>query len=411
MGTETDADGELRRAWHEFCDGLNVSGDALLTDAVLADRNERAEAFRYLMQSLALGFLFHVENQMPEHPYLLPYFTPDRKQAGDNADALILGAFIDGSETYRIAGSRGTSTWLAFTVLRPTRPDEPRHPMGAPYNFVLDAPPLLPPDLTVDGDGHVEVVLSPEPQVGNWIPTTPETRHVRIREFFGDWAQEEPSRLRIERVGAPVAPPPLYTPERWTAALEEVGRFTRAATEFWPQLVYGDPVNQMRPRPNIGMSPGESWNGKVDANPGGVNASCHWRVAPDEALVIEWTPTPAFHWLVEVDNVWAATVDYRWRMANLNAKQAAYEPDGSVRMVLSHVDPGVPNWLDLSGWSEGFVNMRMLLSTEVPEFRTRLVKIADLAALLPADAVRTDDEGRRRQLRQRQAGVYARFGV
>ena len=104
-------------------------------------------------------------------------------------------------------------------------------------------------------------------------------------------------------------------------------------------------------------------------------------------------------------------VDYRWRMANLNAKQAAYEPDGSVRMVLSHVDPGVPNWLDLSGWSEGFVNMRMLLSTEVPEFRTRLVKIADLAALLPADAVRTDDEGRRRQLRQRQAGVYARFGV
>lgn len=409
--SSTSADDALRLAWHDFCDELKRSGDHLFHDKVTASPDERAEAFRYLAQSTALGFLFHVENQMPEHPYLLQYFTPDRKQAGDNADSLILGAFIDGSETYRITGDRGTAAWFAVTALRPTRDGEPRHPMGAPYNYVLDAAPLLPPDIDVVGDGTVEIVLSPDEHDGNWIRTTPETRHVRIRQFFGDWVRERPAQLRIDLVGDPVGPPPLLTPDAWTRHLGEVTDFVRASATFWPELVTADPPNVMTARPNIGMSPGESWNGKVDANPGGLNASCHWRLEPHEALVVEWAPTPAHFWFVELDNVWAATMDYRWRLSNLNATQAVYEDDGSVRMVLAHADPGVPNWLDLSGWSEGMLNMRMLLCTEVPDFSSRVVPIVELPSDLPADAKRIDDDGRREQLLQRRAGVLARFGT
>jgi hypothetical protein len=407
----TDADLPLQQSWYEFCEDLKRCGDNLFHDKILATPDERAEAFRYLSQSIALSFLFHVENQTPDHPYLLTYFTPDRKQAGDNADAVIRGAFIDGSQTYRITGTRGSATWLAFTVLRPTRPEEPRHPMGSPYNYVLDAPPLLLPDLEVGDDGRFTVVLSPDPHEGNWIRTTPESRHVRVREFFGDWYREVPAQVRIERVGESVDPPPLLTPQRWAAQLREVSAFLGASSSFWPEIPASEPPNQMIGRPNMGMSPGETWDGKVDANPGGVNASCHWRLQPDEALVVEWTPTPAYHWLIELDNVWLATVDYRWRLSNLNAKQAVYEPDGSVRMVLSHVDPAIPNWLDVSGWSEGWVNMRMLLANEVPEFRCRVVTIADLPSALPADARRIDAAERREQLRQRRDGVYRRFGM
>jgi hypothetical protein len=409
--SQTDADDALRRAWHGFCDELKQSGDELFHEKVSGSRDERAEAFRYLAQSVALGFLFHVENQMPRHPYLLQYFTPDRKQAGDNADSLILGAFIDGSETYRISGERGSATWFAVTALRPTRDGEPRHPMGAPYNLVLDARPLLLPDLEVADDGTVEIILGPDEHDGNWIRTTPETAHVRIRQFFGDWTNERPARLQIERVGEPAAPPPLLTPETWVEHLQDVTSFVRASATFWPELVTADATNVMTPRPNIGMGPGESWSGKVDANPGGVNASCHWRLAQGEALVVEWTPTPAYFWIVELDNVWAATMDYRWRLSNLNATQAVYEDDGSVRMVLSHEDPGVPNWLDLSGWSEGMVNMRMLLCTEVPEFRSRVAPVGELSASLPSDAKRIDGDGRREQLRRRREGVLARFGM
>jgi hypothetical protein len=407
---DTDADDALRDGWHRFCDDLKRCGDDLFHDKVIASRDERAEAFRYLAQSLALGFEFHVENQMPDHPYLMRYFTPARKQAGDNADALILGAFIDGSHTYRIVGDRGSATWLAFTVLRMTHPDEPRHPMGAPYNYVLDAAPLLLPDLHVNWDGSFEVVLSPEPHPGNWIPTTPESKHVRIRQFFGDWELEQPATIRIERIDVSDAPP-LLTPERWLNQLAEVAAFTGASASFWPELAYQLPINTMNAYPNIGMSPGESWQGKVDANPGGVNASCHWRVARDEALVIEWRPTPAYFWLVELDTIWAATVDYRWRLSNLNASQAAYESDGSVRMVLSHIDPGVPNWLDLAGWSEGWINMRMLLCTEAPEFTTTLMRLDEFRDRLPAHANRIDEQGRRHQLERRKAGIDRRFRV
>jgi hypothetical protein len=400
----------LRETWHQFCDDLKRCGDQLFHDKVLATRNERAEAFRYLAQALALGFEFHVENQMPDHPYLMPYFTPARKQAGDNADALILGAFIDGRNTYRVVGNRGSATWIAFTALRPTRPDEPRHPMGAPYNYVLDAAPLLLPDLEVNWDGSFEVILSPDPHPGNWIPTSPDVAHLRIRQFFGRWEQQEPASIRIERVGGSGAPP-LLTPERWIDSLREVSSFLEASTSFWPHFADGMPLNQVGVRPAVGMAPGQSWSGKVDANPGGINAGCKWRVAHDEALVVEWTPTPARFWLVELDNVWAATVDYRWRLSNLNAEQAAYEEDGSVRMILSHVDPGVPNWLDLSGWSEGALNIRMLLCTEAPTFATRLVKVPDLGSSLPVGARRLDEAGRREQLRLRKIGVDKRFRV
>ena len=50
-------------------------------------------------------------------PELLHYFDPLRKQGGDNADALYVGAPVDGAHTYRISGQRGTARYFAVTVL------------------------------------------------------------------------------------------------------------------------------------------------------------------------------------------------------------------------------------------------------------------------------------------------------
>jgi hypothetical protein len=156
---------------------------------------------------------------------------------------------------------------------------------------------------------------------------------------------------------------------------------------------------------------GGSLIGKLDANPGGVNGRCHWQLSPDDALVIEFTPTPAFFWSFELDNLWCATMDYRWRLSGLNSEQAVAEDDGSIRVVLSHRDPGVPNWLDASGWSEGSINYRGLLSQAAPEFRSRLVKVSSLPASLPKGARTVTPEERHQQLRRQRAGVARRYPV
>ncbi|MGE0386407.1 MAG: DUF1214 domain-containing protein [Gammaproteobacteria bacterium] len=405
------SDSELRSAWSKFLDDLRTASDHIFDERIQASPGERGEAFRYLTQSLRLGFEFHFENDTPQHPYLMRYFYPTRKHAGDNANALYYSAWIDGSQTYRLVGNRGSAQWLVFSVLRRAEPQPgvDAWEMGEPYNFVLDAQPLLGDELQVEWDGSFEVILSPDPHPGNWIRTTPQAVHLRIRQFFNDWLNEDSVRLRIERVGAQGAPP-LMSPERAIDALRRAGQFAVTSTKFWAtEFTQGiGPPNTMlarggRPRPDA------SWIGQHDANPRSALAMCRCVIEPQEALVLEFAPVPCRFWTLEFYNLWGQTVDYRWRLASLNTHQAAAEADGTIRVVLAHADPGVPNWIDVSGWREGSLSYRGLRSDTLPGFRTRLVKLAELPAVLPADTLRITPEARQAQIRLRAAGIDRRF--
>ncbi len=89
---------------------------------------------------------------------------------------------------------------------------------------------------------------------------------------------------------------------------------------------------------------------------------------------------------------------------------AAMEEDGELIVVVSHVDPGVPNWLDCSGFSRGYITYRWMLSEDQPIPRVDQVKISDLFGDLPKQVKRIDHTERERQIGQRRRGVFARFG-
>jgi len=55
------------------------------------------------------------------------------------------------------------------------------------------------------------------------------------------------------------------------------------------------------------------------------------------------------------------------------------QPDGSVRIVVAHEDPGVPNWVNTVGHSQGTMCFRWIRATEHPQPRTRVVKRSELA--------------------------------
>jgi hypothetical protein len=406
---DTEHDRALRDAWHELCDRLKEAGDQLFRDPVKATPAIRAESFRYLAQAVSQGFDWHIENQMPLHPFLMRMFGPTRKQAGDKSMSMDYGAYIDGRENYRVYGSRGTVRWITASVLR--RAETPVRPWNEPWALVTDAPGLIDPDFEIGEDGSFELWVGPDPHDGNWLATTPECIHLRIRQLFDDWEREEPLTLRIERVGGEpgnTSPPPLLEPDRMVDMLREAAEFAVRSVTAWGPTDTGVPANTFRVRPRSDPKVGE-----IDANPGGVMGMCWWELRPDEAMIIRYLPGPDFYWCWELENVWWSTPDYRWRLETLTPAMATLEDDGHLVIVVAGTDPGVPNWLDTSGYLEGFVRFRSLLPEDEngPQIDATVVGLAELDHALPPGTRRIDAAGRAAQLRSRAAGVDRRYRI
>jgi len=75
------------------------------------------------------------------------------------------------------------------------------------------------------------------------------------------------------------------------------------------------------------------------------------------------------------------SLDYRYHTIHTNKHLAHHEEDGSIRLVVSHRDPGLPNWLETAGHTSGTMCFRWIRAVERPQPRTRLVKLSELRAL------------------------------
>jgi hypothetical protein len=86
-----------------------------------------------------------------------------------------------------------------------------------------------------------------------------------------------------------------------------------------------------------------------------------------EALLIEVEVpvTPAYSG-IHLANLWGESHDYANRVTSLNGFQSEASADGRLRYVVAHRDPGVPNWLDTGGRSEGYALIRWVLPATLP---------------------------------------------
>ena len=102
-------------------------------------------------------------------------------------------------------------------------------------------------------------------------------------------------------------------------------------------------------------------------------------LAADEALVItgRWPECPCAN--VSFLNRHLQTYDYAHRRVSLNRVQTVIEDDGSFRIILSHQNPGVPNWLDTEGRPFGLVFWRYMLPVgPITTPAATVVKLTDL---------------------------------
>jgi hypothetical protein len=352
------------QAWEEYCDTLKAAGAALQFPGTPGDPFNQAEGYRYLARLVRAGLEGFLEDADPHAPVLKRVVHETIKMGADNPDNYYQNATISGANEYRITGNRGTVKYLAFG----TQAGHYGQGGGMPPTGFLEASQL---QLAPGGDFEIAVSCAPRP--GNWLPMKPETGLLIVRQTFGDRATERLATLRIERVDGPHRPAPL-TPAQVDAGLKNASTLVAGAS-----LLFAKWARDFQAHSNQLPRFDQEVSNRAGGDPNIAYYHSHWRLAPDEALVIEATPPRCDHWNFQLNNYWMESLEYRYFRVHVNSHTAVPEPDGSVRIVVAHSDPGLPNWIQTQGHEQGTMCFRWVRAESHPVPRTRVVKLAELA--------------------------------
>ncbi len=365
------------RTWEEFCDALKAAGAVVLAEDTPRDPLVRAEGWRYLTRLTRAALETFVEASDAQAPQFQQTTGPTIKMGMDNPDNVYLNAPVNGTYVYELTGRRGTVHYLGFGT------QAGNYGATGSLNTTgsLDAS-----NMKIEADGTFRVVASAEePGDGsNWLPMQPDTRMIQIRQTRVDHRNEVLAQVDIRRIDGPAQPRALE-PARLDRMLQGAAGFVRGCSALFKSWADGfaEHVNRL-PR----FSPEKASLAGGDPNIAYFHSA--FRVQPNEVLVIEATPPACDYWNFQLANYWLESLDYRHADVHLNQGTAVYEPDGSVRIVLAHEDPGCRNWLDLDGRVEGTMCWRWVRAKEHPEPTCRLLALGDFARELEDEGVHTD---------------------
>jgi len=311
--------------------------------------------------------------------------VPGSRWGLDNPDSVYRVIPIDGAERYVIRGRvperRLTENYFTLWNAHMGTVD------------VLDGKTLV-----LDDEGRFEIFVDADEKGdrANHIRSSPEAVEFYIRDVIADWAAERPNELSIERLGGK----PLR-PER---------SFDQKVADAQAMLIR-NVDNTMRWNAQATNLPANGFDFTIDRDSDGALRNQlyimgHFKLADDEALVIDVGLGGAGYFLAPITNVWGTTNDIVYRTSSLNLTQAEKSGDDTLTVVVSRRDPGIWNWLDTSDMPEGLMTLRWAEFREGRPgagfgARSRVVRLADLEDALPAGTRRVTAGERRAQQEER----------
>ena len=375
-------------AWSHLLDRLREAAQVVESDPASHNRVDLAAGMRHLLVLLAAG-IDEVLRFDPD-PILCVQATStdDIVTWGmECPDCIYTRAVLRGGQSYRLFGNRGTARYVGLQTM---------NGIAATTNELVD-------ELEADAEGNFEVVLSPDEREGNWMRIDGEHPTLTVRHFFYDWDTEVASSLRIERLGDAVQATsrPVDPDLAMTRQLVALGDFVQDNLAFFLQFGAAAPPNGFLPpidRTDIGAA---AENRPVIGR---------WELRPGEALIVEVEPPEGIYWSFSIGNPWWETIHYGRHQSSLNAHQAAVDSDGLVRVVLCAEDPGVANWVDTAGYSNGPIILRCVRTKTAPTPTARVVPFDDIRAELPSDTAQITSKERTSILAARRRAVRERFG-
>jgi hypothetical protein len=335
---------------------------------MIADPADQAEALAVVLQHLATALETQFDED-PAHPTFRPIVTSWRKALGDNADARYHDARVDPAGTYRVRGNLAGAVYVSFTVEAAAGDGSfPTATVGV----------LNDTDLGADDNGAFEFIAGGPEQSSPWLPLPEGAGRITVRHYWED--ADTPWRppladlgLTIDLIAGHDAVPsrsPAPTDESTAADIRRLATYVRTRTvELIPRPGEGAPPGFVAQVPHEfppPIPPGAHALAAADA----AYSMAPYLLGPDEALVmtVKWPACRCAN--VSLWTRQLRTFDYLRGAVSLNRAQAVREADGSVRIVVAHRDPGVPNWLSTEGRPFGLVFWRFMLPEgliETPE--------------------------------------------
>ena len=353
-------------SWNEFCDSLKAAGAALRFPGAPQDPFNQAEGYRYLSRLARAGLNAFVEHADAKAPVLHRVVDETTKLGADNPDNFYLTAALNGNYDYKITGRRNSIAYLSFG----TQSGNYGEGGGLPPTGHIESH-----QIEMDDNGCFELILSCNPQAGNWLPMKPETGTLVVRQTFLDREAETPAELNIERINCPEEEgrPSSLTPAELDEGLKKAGALLLGAPLLFAKWArdFKRHSNEL-PRfdPKVSLAAG--------GDPNIAYYHSHWAIAQGEALVIEVKPPECEYWNFQLNNYWMESLDYRYHRIHTNKHLAQYEGDGSVRLIVAHENPGLPNWLETAGHTSGTMCFRWVRAREPLQPQTRLVHLSSL---------------------------------
>jgi hypothetical protein len=358
-----------------FAEAVQEAEQLITSAPHVQTEQDLAEGYDYLAGSIQASLRMAWAYQR-DWPFFVQSTGPYTKLGLDNPDTLYLHAYLRDDAEYVVTGRRGTTTDLSFQVL-----NGDYSPVEVPDSLTAFD------DRSIDiaADGSFELRFGPpRPGAGrNYVPLGPGSAMLAVREVYSNWAAERRGTLRIHRadtVGA--APPPIdeaLMAKRYGVAGKILLSRLKTFLAFPEWFYLREPVNTLTP---------------PRQTPGGLatqfSSAGHFDLTPDQAMIVT-VPVAgkgvAPYQGIQLGSMWYVSLDYINHQTSLTADQARIDIDGMLRFVISERNPGVANWLELTGRSRGYVQLRWQRLTRDlrPEDgpAVRVVPFSDLDLALP----------------------------
>ncbi|MDT5143418.1 MAG: hypothetical protein QOI79_2781 [Mycobacterium sp.] len=378
---------DLSAAWAHLQERLTAAEQLVRFTPVNKNRRDYGSGMRHLMVLLAVG----TDMALRVDPD--PVLAVNRASMDDIVtwglecpDCVYLNASLRAGETYRLFGNRGTARYVGLQTM---------DGIAATFNCLVD-------DLEVDADGSFEAILSADEHDGNWLRLAGDHPTLTVRNFFYDWDIEVPATLRIERVGDEVVPRDRAVDLNVSVSrqLYALGEFVYDNLKFFLDFGAMAPANGFIPPMDMTEMGAAAENRPVIGR---------FELEDDEALLLEVQPPKGVYWSISLGNPWLETIHYGRHQSSLNGHQAVIDADGIFRAVICATDPGVANWLDTAGHSNGAMLLRCVRTENAPVPNTRVVKVDDVLSALPVDTTTTTPDERARIIDARRRAVHERF--
>lgn len=378
-------------AWKRFCQRMEALGERILEDDFPNTPRDRTEGIAHLADQVSCWLAWAIPHGDPETPFFHRSNDLFTQWGGPNQDNAYHHARIDPNRRYRVAGRMNSCEHFVITF-RVGFMHMKEWGTRASITSV---------ERGIETGDDFEILVGGDGSDPAFFPIPDGVTTLSLREYHVDWQEAEPATFTIECLDDVPAPSPSAETlaRQIDHALEQVESSVFGWNDYLKEHRAKATDNAFAPQQTVAK-------GLSDAR----YAFLFWNLGPDEALVIETDEPRARYWGLQLATMgWFEQVDPIHRITSINQHQATASPDGLIRFVLSHEDPGVANWLDTAGHAEGLLTYRWFWPERDPSPSTRVVKLADLQDTLPADTPKVDLAARRDEIRARKRHLAWRF--